>query len=285
MAGFTTLKDKIVLITGAASGIGLECAKAYASRGARIALTDINAAALAKARGQIEALGAACQTQVCDVASPESINACASAVLGSWGAPDVLVNNAGIYYLGGFMETSPELWQRMFQINVMGVVNMTQAFLPAMQAAALADSGVRRIVNIASLAAFLPAPNCSAYAMSKHALLGLSETLAMELDGSEVGVTVVCPGIINTPLLGGKAVGANITARQLQTQAEYYRTQGCHPAAVAADVVRATLAGQSYCYTGPKAKLGIFAMRLSRPLARWFSLRNARTTGYLDSQS
>lgn len=277
--GVSDLKGKTVLITGAASGIGLECAKAFARQGARIVLTDINAEALAKARSEIEALGVVCRTQVCDVGSEASIAACAEALLGSWGAPDVLINNAGIYYLGGFMETDPELWQRMFQINVMGVVNLTRAFLPAMKA----SPQPCRIVNIASLAGFLPAPNLSAYAMSKHGVVGLSEALAMELDGSNVGVTVVCPGIINTPLLGGKVVGANITGRQLQTQAEYYRMWGCHPGEVAEAVVEATRRGVGYCYTGPKARLGIFAMRLSRPLARWFALRNAREAGYLDA--
>jgi NAD(P)-dependent dehydrogenase (short-subunit alcohol dehydrogenase family) len=272
------LRGKIVLVTGAASGIGLECAKAYARQGARIVLTDINALALEKARSEISALGVACLMQVCDVGDSESINACADAVHKQWGALDVLVNNAGIYYLGGFMETDPVMWQRMFHINILGVVQMCRAYLHAMKAA----PGPRRIVNIGSLASFLPAPNVSAYAMSKHAVLGVSEVLAMELDKSNVGVTLVCPGVINTPLLGGRNVGANITERQLQTQAVYYRTQGCHPREVANAVVRATMAGEDYCYTGPKAKLGIYAVRFSRRLARWFSLRSAHENGYLD---
>ncbi|MBF7729100.1 SDR family NAD(P)-dependent oxidoreductase [Pseudomonas sp. N040] len=273
-----TLNGKTVLVTGAASGIGLECAKAYARQGARIVLTDINAAALEIARAEISALGVPCLALLCNVGDSASISACAAAVSQEWGALDVLVNNAGIFYLGGFMETDAAIWQRMFQINVLGVVEMTRAFLPAMRAA----SGARRIVNIASLGGFLPAPNISAYAMSKHAVVGLSEALAMELTGSNVGVTVVCPGVINTPLLGGRNAGANITERQLQMQADYYRTHGCHPSEVASAVVKATQQGIAYCYTGPKAKLGIYAVRFSRRLARWFSIRGARDNGYLD---
>jgi NAD(P)-dependent dehydrogenase (short-subunit alcohol dehydrogenase family) len=274
-----TLKNKSVLITGAASGIGLACAKAYAQQGARIVLTDINATALETAKTEIAAMGVACIALVCDVGKVESINACADAVHKEWGTLDVLVNNAGIYYLGGFMETDPVMWQRFYDINVMSVVHMCRAFLPAMKTA----PGPHRIVNIASLSSFLPAPNISAYATSKHAVLGLSEVLAMELVGSNVGVTVVCPGIINTPLLGGgRNVGANITERQLKMQADYYQQHGCPPSEVADGIVRATLAGEDYCFTGPKAKLGYNVTRISRTLARKISVRNARSNGYLD---
>lgn len=273
-----TLKGKWVLVTGAASGIGLECALAYARRGANLVLTDINEESLARARERLAAQGSRSETFICDVSSESSVAACAVAVDERIGVLDVLVNNAGIYYLGGFLETLPQTWQRMYQINVMGAVHMCRAFLPAMRAA----DGPRRIVNIASLSSFLPAPNISAYAMSKHAVLGVSEVLAMELAGSNVGVTVVCPGIINTPLLGGSAVGANITQRQLDIQKAYYRDHGCHPAVVAEAVVEATLAGKPYVFVGPKARLGYLAMRLSRRFARAFSLREARTNGYLD---
>lgn len=274
----TSLKNTWVLVTGAASGIGLACAKAYARRGANIVMTDINEAALAAVAGQITALGVQCRTLVCDVSSEASVNACAAKVHDDVGALDVLVNNAGTYFLGGFMETPLDMWQRMHQVNVMGMVHCTRAFLPRMRAA----SGPRRIVNIASLSSFLPAPNLAAYAMSKHAVLGASEVLAMELDKTNVSVLAVFPGIINTPLLGGKLVGANISSRQLETQQAYYQHKGCSPDVVGEGVAQATLGNQPYLWVGPQAKVGFNVTRLSRGLARRASIRAAKTNGYSD---
>ena len=281
MSAIASLHGKVVLITGAASGIGLSCAQSFAKQGARVIITDLNEAALEGARQLVLAAGApSCLTYVCDVSSEASVNACAARVHSDVGALDVLVNNAGIYYLGGFMETSLEMWQRMFQVNVMGIVLMCRAFLPAIKAA----GGPRRIVNIGSLSSFLGAPNITAYTSSKHAVLGLSDVLAMELaaERSPVGITRVCPGIINTPLLSGKAVGANITQRQLLQQQEYYRTHGCTPDVVANGVVKAVQRGDNYCFVGPKAKLGVFGVRLSRNLAHTISVKESTQNGYVD---
>ena len=274
-----TLKNKWILVTGAASGIGLECAKAYARRGAHIVITDINEKALAAVTEQITSLGVQCRSLVCDVSSEESVNACAAAVQQEVGALDVLVNNAGMYYLGAFMDTPLDLWQRMYQVNVMGMVHCTRAFLPSMRVA----QGPRRIVNIASLSSFLPAPNLAAYAMSKHAVLGVSEVLAMELDQTNISVLTVFPGIINTPLLNAKLAGAGITARQLKTQQMYYQRHGCAPEVVGEGVAQATLSGQPYLHVGPQAKMGFNLTRVSRKLARRVSIKAAKTNGYLDS--
>ena len=282
MSALPTLHGKVVLITGAASGIGLSCAQAFAKQGARVIITDLNEAALEGARQLVLAAGApSCLTYVCDVSNEASVSACAERVHKEVGALDVLVNNAGIYYLGGFMETSLEMWQRMFQVNLMGIVLMCRAFLPAMKAA----GGARRIVNIGSLASFLGAPNITAYTASKHAVLGLSDVLAMELaaERSPVGITRVCPGIFNTPLLAGKTVGTNITQRQLLQQQEYYRTHGCTPDVVADGVVKAVQRGDSYCFVGPKAKLGFWGTRLSRNLAHAMSITESTQSGYLDA--
>lgn len=277
MSAIPSLQGKFVLITGAASGIGLSCAKAFAKQGAHVIITDLNEAALESARQLVLAAGApSCLAYVCDVSSEASVNACAECVQKDVGALDVLVNNAGIYFLGGFMKTSLEVWQRLFQVNLMGTVLMCRGFLPAMKMA----GGPRRIVNIGSLASFLGAPNITAYCASKHAVLGLSDVLAMELtaERSTVGVTLVCPGIINTPLLSGKAVGANITQRQLLQQQEYYRTKGCQPEVVAEGIVKAVLRGDNYCFVGPKAKLGFNGTRLSRNLAHSIAVKESLTS-------
>jgi NAD(P)-dependent dehydrogenase (short-subunit alcohol dehydrogenase family) len=273
----TNLKGKQVLVTGAASGIGLECAKAFAQRGANLVISDINATALEKARAEIAGTGVACFAQACDVAKEESVAAFAAAVEKAVGPVDVLVNNAGVAFLGGFDETPLSEWRRIYDINVMGIVHCIRAFLPAMRKA----GGARKIVNVASLAGFAPAPNMSAYAASKHAVVGLSEVLAMELHDTQISVLVVCPGIINTAIVHVSPTASGMSAAQIQKLQKYYADEGCHPRVVAADVVRSIERDDGFLFTGPSAKLGYHAMRLSRSLARKLTIGVARKSGYL----
>lgn len=178
--GSNDFTGRLVLVTGAGSGIGLETALAFARAGARLVITDVNEAALAAARAAVTALGAECLARRCDVSDEQDMGALAEHVNERAGVPDILVNNAGIGYFGLFLDTPTVAWRRTFEVNVMGVVNGIRAFLPAMRAA----GGERWVVNVASAAGFAPAPSMSAYAASKHAVVGLSEVLAMELEGS-----------------------------------------------------------------------------------------------------
>ena len=178
--GMKTLQGKRVLITGAASGIGLECARAFARRGANLVISDINATALDGLRREIAGMGVGLPRP----ALRRDQRGVGGRARGRGPAPigplDVLVNNAGIAYLGSFEEMKLAWWRRTFDVNVLGIVHCIQAFLPAMRAA----GGERKIVNVASLAGVAPAPNMSAYAASKHAVIGLSEVLALELHDS-----------------------------------------------------------------------------------------------------
>ena len=272
-----TLQGKRVLVTGAASGIGLESARSFARWGANLVISDINATALEGVRREVAGMGVACLAQACDVTSEESVAALAAAVHAE-GPLDVLVNNAGIAYLGCFEEMRPAWWRRTFDVNVMGIVHCIQAFLPAMRSA----GGERKIVNVASLAGVAPAPNMSAYAASKHAVIGLSEVLALELHGTPVSVLVVCPGIINTNIVNAAGmIAPGISAEQIQKLQRYYVEHGCLPDVVAEGIVRSVLADDPYLFVGPAARLGAVAARLSRRLTRRITLRSARESGYL----
>ncbi len=271
------LKDRLVLITGAASGIGLECARSFAERGARLVISDINAEALEKARLELAAGGARCHAIACDVASEEAVNAFAAAVQRDVGTVDVLVNNAGVAFLGSFEETPLAQWRRILDINVLGIVHCVDAFLPSMRAA----GGKRKIVNVASLAGFAPAPNMSAYAASKHAVVGLSEVLALELHDTDISVLIVCPGIINTPIVHVSGTAPGMTEAQIAKLQKYYDSDGCHPSVVAADIVRAVESDAIVLPTGPMARAGYLLMRLSRRLARKLTISGARKSGYL----
>jgi NAD(P)-dependent dehydrogenase (short-subunit alcohol dehydrogenase family) len=273
-----SLNGRHVLVTGAASGIGRECARAFARQGASLVLADRNAAALEQAAREIADTGASCFAQACDVADADSVAALAAATHARVGPLDVLVNNAGIGYLGSFEETPAAWWRHTLDVNVIGPVHCIQAFLPAMRTA----GGGRKIVNVASLAGVAPAPNMSAYAASKHAVIGLSEVLALELHDSSVSVLVVCPGIIDTDIVRGAGRTApGITDTQIERLRRYYVEQGCHPSVVADGIVQSVLKGDAYLFVGPMARPASMLARVSRRLTRRVTLRGARESGYL----
>jgi NAD(P)-dependent dehydrogenase (short-subunit alcohol dehydrogenase family) len=273
-----TLRGKRVLITGAASGIGLECARSFARQGANIVVSDLNAAALEGVQREIVGMGAECFAQACDVSSEAAVKALAQAVEANGGPPDVLVNNAGIGYLGGFEETPIAWWRRTLDVNVLGIVHCIQAFLPAMRSA----GGERKIVNVASLAGVAPAPNMSAYAASKHAVIGLSEVLALELHDSPISVLVVCPGIINTNIVKTSGMTApGISEGQMEKLRRYYVEHGCLPGEVADRIVRSVLGDDLYLFVGPMAKPASFLARISRRLTRKVTISDSRKSGYL----
>jgi NAD(P)-dependent dehydrogenase (short-subunit alcohol dehydrogenase family) len=273
-----TLRGKQVVVTGAAAGIGLECARSFARQGANLVLSDINATALEGLKREIAGLGVSCLALPCDVASEGSVAAFATATEAAVGPIDVLVNNAGIAYLGGFEETPVAWWRRTLDVNVLGIVHCIQAFLPAMRAA----GGDRKIVNLASLAGVAPAPNMSAYAASKHAVIGLSEVLALELHGSPVSVLVVCPGIINTNIVNAHGMTTSgISTAQIEKLRRYYVEHGCLPDLVADGIVRSVLNDDQYLFVGPMAKPASVLARLSRRLTRRVTIKGSYKSGYL----
>ena len=273
-----TFSGKLVLVTGAGSGIGLEIALAFARAGARLVITDVNTGALGVAEAAVAALGASCVAVRCDVTSEEEMLGLAERVKAQAGVPDILVNNAGIGYFGLFLDTPLAAWRRVLDVNVMGVVHGIRAFLPAMRNA----GGERWLVNVASTAGFAPAPSMSAYAASKHAVVGLSEVLAMELDGSTVRVMVVCPGVINTPIVAGNAqLAPEIPRSQIERLQAYYVAHGCPPREVADALLRALARGEQLLFAGPLARSASILMRISRRLARRVTLRKAHDMGYL----
>lgn len=270
------LNGKLVLVTGAATGIGRATALAFARAGARLVLSDIAERPLLETLASVQACGASATAHVVDVTDSEAMQALAVMVLAGPGVPHVLVNNAGVAYLGSFEDTPVSAWRRVFDINLMGVVHGCQAFLPAMR-----DAGdARHVLNVASLAAVAPAPNMSAYAASKSAVLGLCDVLALELAGSRLRVSAVCPGVIDTPITASPT-SAQFGAKQLERLRHYYRTKGAPPSVVADAMVEAVRRGGDLVLTGPMARSAYLVRCLSRALLRWVTLRDSRKAGYL----
>lgn len=274
------LSGKWVLVTGAASGIGRATALAFADAGASLILTDINSDRLESVRQMVAAKKATCIVRTADVSNEAEMQALADFVHAKVPAIDVLVNNAGIGYLGGFSDTSTADWERVLRVNVMGVVHGCRAFMRQM----IAAGGARRIVNVASLAGIAPAPNMSAYAASKHAVAGLSEGISLELRLKDcmVGVTTVFPGIINTDITKARHnVASAISDAQLARLCAYYEAQGVEPEVVGDAIVRAVLDGKDLVLVGPFAKPIYHLRRISRRVAQWLMLADARKAGYV----
>ena len=274
----TEFKGRWVLVTGAASGIGFETALAFGRAGADIIALDLDETRLAATSRSIEALSRNCMALRCDVSDAAAVGVIAAKIAVDLGAPDVVVNNAGIGFLGSFIDTPLSAWNQVIGVNLMGVVNVSRAFLPGM----IAAGGARHLVNISSAAGLHAVPNLSAYSASKHAVLGLSDALAMELNDTNVSVTVVCPGIINTPIVRNHlAVAPGVPASTLDKLDKQYATRGIHPSVVGNRIVRAVQRGEDIVLVGPSAASVFHTRRLSRGLLRNASLSGARAIGYL----
>lgn len=272
------LKGKWVLVTGAASGIGHETALAFAREGANVLGIDLDAQRLAETTRLIEAMGRRCLPFGCDVSDAIAVDALAAKIAAEVGSPHVVVNNAGIGFLGPFLETPLSAWNQVMGVNLMGVVHMSRAFLPGM----IAAGDARHLVNVSSAAGIHPVPNLSAYSASKHAVLGLSDTLAMELRDTKVGVTVVCPGIINTPIVSNRrAIAPSVPASTLDKLERNYKTKGAHPSLVGTRIVRAVQRGEHLVLVGPSSTLVFNMRRLSPRLLRKASVSGARDLGYV----
>jgi NAD(P)-dependent dehydrogenase (short-subunit alcohol dehydrogenase family) len=272
------LSGSKVLITGAGSGIGRATALAFARRGAIVIATDVTPEPLETLKRDVESLGAHCHLHVLDVTDEAAVKRLAERVHAELGALDVLINNAGIGYLGPFLRSDLAHWDRVMNVNLMGVVRHCYHFIPKM----IEAGGPRRVLNVASAAGVYPAPNMAAYAASKHAVFGFSEVLKMELAGTSVGVTTVCPGIINTPIVSARAnVSPSISEGQIARLQAYYKAEGCGPERVAEGMVRAAERGQDVLLVGPIAALVYHLRRVSLGLLRAVTMRSARRIGYL----
>lgn len=270
------LRNKQVLITGAASGIGRASALAFAREGAHIIASDLRLEPLESLQKEVQALGVNCLIHAVDVSDEAAMQAFAAWVNEQVGAPDVLFNNAGIAYLGKFLDSGLEQWQRVLKVNLMGVVHGCYHFIPLM----LAAGGPRQVVNVSSTASYAPSPSMASYAASKFAVAGFCDVLRMELAGSQIGVTDVCPGVINTAITASGAA-PSMQGKQLQRLQDYYIKEGCLPDVVANDVVKAVQTGKTLVLTGPYSRLLYHLKRISRRLLFKITLGTASKVGYL----
>lgn len=192
----------VVAITGAGSGIGRASGRRFAALGATVALADIDADALAAVAGDLSGAAVRPQTARVDVGDRQAVHDWAARLRAEHGRVDVVVNNAGVGLVGTVAETAHADWEWVVRTNYWGIVHGIEAFLPAMQ-----ERRSGHIVNVASANGLFAFPYGGVYASTKFAIVGLSEALRAEAAVYGVGVSVVCPGLTRTAILGKARVG------------------------------------------------------------------------------
>ena len=251
MSGLKELAGKTAVVTGGASGIGRGLAEAFKAEGMNVVIADIEQGALQRAAEEIGAFPV-----VCDVSSLASVQALAEAACAEFGAAHVVCNNAGVGSGAPVAAMRPADWDWILGVNLRGVINGVQAFLPLLSANP--DGG--HIVNTASMSGLRVRPNAGAYAVTKFGIMALTETLAMELEaeGSKVGVTVICPGMVHTNIKsstrnrpGQLAAGALADYDIAQSELGR-RMRWLDPIDVGRIAVRAVRNGDLYAITHPE---------------------------------
>jgi len=234
-----SFQGKAAIITGAASGIGLALAKALAERGADLALADIDADGLDAARAMLASTGRRICTRVLDVSCDEQVRDAAAEFEAALGKVHLVFNNAGIDMSGELASLSEQDWQRAFGINVFGVIHGIRHFLPLLHR----HGEPAHIVNTASGAGLWVNNDfpMGAYAATKYSVVALSEALEQELSGTGVGVSVLCPGPVKTPI-----------AERSSHASDRFKTtvaEGAPPELVASLTLEAIRAREFYIFT------------------------------------
>jgi len=246
----TNLSGKTVLVTGAASGIGKETALAFAHRGAALVICDLNEAGLGETAALVRSMGRDVITRRVDVANRDDVREFAAAVHAQVDAVDILMNNAGVGLGAGFLDTSLEDWEWIVGINLKGVIHGCHFFLPPM----VARGHGGHVINVASAAAFIATEALAAYSTTKYGVFGLSEALRDELQRHRIGVTAVCPGIINTAITASSPLrGANDTPEMRQRMIAIYQRRNYGPERVARNILKAVQRNRAVAPISPEA--------------------------------
>ncbi|MGW3102724.1 SDR family oxidoreductase [Streptomyces sp. NPDC001100] len=263
---------QLVLVTGAGSGIGRATAFAFAEAGARVVAVDRDAESAARTAELARLIGAPeAWAETVDVSDGQAMEKLAAKVAGEYGVVDVLVNNAGIGLSGSFFDTTPEEWKKVLDVNLWGVIHGCRLF--GKQMAERGQGG--HIVNTASAAAFQPSKALPAYSTSKAAVLMLSECLRAELSGQGIGVSAICPGLVNTNITSTArfaGVDAAEEKRRQKRSARLYGLRNYPPEKVADAILRAVVRDRAVVPVTPEARgahlLSRFAPRALRAVAR-----------------
>ena len=253
------LKGKTAFVTGGASGFGLEFAKLFLGEGMNVVIADIEEAALARAHEELKSHGGRLRAAPCDTANRASLQRAAAIAFDAFGAVHIVCNNAGVGGRPGSVDEIPERqWDWVLSVNLMGVVHGIAVFLPHMREHG--EGGW--FVNTASMAGMLGQPYQSPYSASKAAVVSISETLSYELRGSNIGVSVLCPGFAKTritfsdrnqPADLAEVAAAPVSKASAERAAQTLQAvaTGIEASEVAARTLQGIKDGEFYIFTHP----------------------------------
>jgi len=244
------LEGRIAVITGAASGIGLALTERFLTEGMSVVMADIEQPALERESARITDAGGTVLPVVCDVSDPDQVAALRDAAVAAHGAVHLLCNNAGVANGQVTYKTRPAVWEWVVGVNVLGVAYGVNAFVPLML-----EQGEGHVVNTASEAGLTSSPVLGPYHATKYAVVGLSESLSLELEGTAVDVSCLCPELVatrifeatrNAPEALGFPPPAEVPVEQLE---QFMGTVAMDPADLAADVAYAVRARRFWILT------------------------------------
>lgn len=244
------LDGRVAVVTGAASGIGRALSERFVAEGMSVVMADIEGDRLKEAADGLAAGGAAVHPVEMDVADSDQVEALRDEAVATFGAVHLLCNNAGVGSPRPNVSTSPALWRWVTEVNLLGVAYGVSAFAPLM-----VEQGEGHIVNTASEAGLTPSPLLGAYHATKYAVVGLSESLALELNGTGVGVSCLCPELVDTlvfestrnaPPELGLGDPPPVDIHQVE---QWMQTVAMDPADVAGHVAYAVKAGRFWVLT------------------------------------
>lgn len=254
------------LVTGAAGGIGRATALELASRGARLVVTDIQADPLHETAAMIEAAGGTVlHAAAADLTDHDAVAGLARDVHAAHGSVDVVMNVAGISTWGPVERLGEEHWRRTIEVNLMGPIHVIEAFVPPMVEAGRGG----HLVNVSSAAGLLGLPWHAAYSASKFGLRGVSEVLRFDLRRHRIGVTLVCPGGVDTPLVDTlEIVGVDREHPAIRRMVAQFRRHARSPEHVAAKIADAVERERYLVYTSPDIRVAHLLERAFPPAYR-----------------
>lgn len=248
--------DMLVSVTGAGSGIGRQTALAFAREGAEVIVSDIDEATAKETAGLIISLGGTAHPYALDVSDAAAVEQFATEVCAAHGIPDIVVNNAGIGAAGAFLDTPVEQFDRVLEVNLGGVISCCRAF-----ARRMVERGTGgHVVNVSSMAAYAPLSSLNAYCTSKAAVYMFSDCLRAELDEAGIGLTTICPGLIDTNIVSTTRFHAPegaqkaVPARRAQLE-KMFSVRHYGPDRVAAAILTAVKKNKAIRPVAPEAYL------------------------------
>lgn len=254
-----SLAGRKCLVTGAASGIGRAVAVAAAAEGADLFLTDINPDGLQAVAGQIrEAGGRVSLARAIDIADYDSVKALSADILRDHGSLDVVMNIAGISVWGRIEDLAHAHWRKVVEVNLMGPIHVLECFVPPMIRAGRGG----HVVNVSSAAGLFGLPWHAPYSASKFGLRGISEVLRHDLRHHGIGVSLVCPGGVDTGLVNTiEVVGVDMESPGIRQFRDHFRKHAVSPEKAAAAILRGIKANRYMVFTSADIRVGYWFQR------------------------